>query len=85
MNQSTKRKITDTETEIENTNIKKKKCTNINELNINKIYQNKSIKIIKTDNKINKNIKYLTSTNCSKKVLKINIPNILEKIHREEK
>ena len=34
---------------------------------------------------MNKNIKYLTSTNCSKKVLKINIPDILEEIHKERK
>ena len=82
--ESRKRKIADIETEIKNTSIKKKKCINTNELNINKTYPNKSTQINKKDNKINKNIKYLTSTNCSKKVLKINIPDILEEIHKKK-
>ena len=84
INQSRKRKITNIETEIENTNIKKKKCTTTNQLKIKKKYPNESTQINKTDNKINKNIKYLTSTNCSKKFLKINIPDILEKIHKDK-
>ena len=81
-NESRKRKIRDIERETEN--IKKKKCTNTNELNINETYPNKSTQINKKDNEMNKNIKYLTSTDCSKKVLKINIPDILEEIHKEK-
>ena len=56
INESRKRKITDIEREIENTNIKKKKCTNTNELNINETYPNKSTQINKKGNEINKNI-----------------------------
>ena len=82
INESRKTKITDIETETEN--IKKRKCTNTNELNINEKYLNKSTQINKKDNEMNKNIKYLTSTNCSKKVLKINISDILEEIHKEK-
>ena len=67
-NESRKRKITDIETQIQNSNIKKKKCSNTNESNIDKTYGNKSTQINKTNNEINKNIKYLKSTKCSKKV-----------------
>ena len=82
INESRKTKITDIETETEN--IKKKKCTNTKELNINETYPNKSTQMNKKDNEMNKNIKYLTSTNCSQKVLKKNIPDILEEIHKEK-
>ena len=48
------------------------------------MYRNESTEINKKVKKINKNIKYLTSGNCTEKVLKINIPDILEKIHKEK-